>query len=523
LLLSQRDSNYKTKKPILLTLNSTPKINWNLFLILPIYILAFNQFALITADTDLWGHIKFGEHLWAQKSFPTTNIYSYTAPEYQWINHEWLAELIFYAIYSIFDSTGLLIFKGFIGLLLIHLICTYNLTNNARPWILAVSLILTIPTLAQGFMVRPHLWTLLFFTLLIILLTKGLEGKRACLYWIPFLMMFWVNCHGGVVAGMGILSVVTLTEGTRSLISGEKLWKPLLVIFICSCLAILINPAGIELWQFFFHSLSQPRNITEWDPIPLWGKQFLFLKLMVLLFFITLLLPGKKTLWRILIILGSIYFGFKHQRHSMLTAIVLAIYLPIYLSRGLESWGKNITNAINAGSLNSLTKLFLSLFMVLQLLDGFSKYNQNELKILVEPQVYPSYLAQYMRENELGGNILVPFDWGEYFIWKLPTSKVSIDGRFRTAYPEKIIDWNKKVYSVKNPDSKLLEKYPTDLIVVRKKDTPKNYLRENNDWTKIYEDIIAVLFVSKNQTSVLKKFKTNELIQPTEPPSLNFP
>lgn len=325
------------------------------------------------------------------------------------------------------------------------------------------------------------------------------------------------------MAGMGILLVVTLTEGTRSLISGEKIWKPLLVSFICSCLAILINPHGIELWQFFYHSLSQPRNITEWDAIPLWGKQFLFLKILVLLFLATLLLPGKKNLWKILIILGSIYFGFKHQRHSMLTAIVLAFYLPMYLSRGLESWEKNVTNTIYAGSLNSLAKLVLSIFMVFQLIDGFSKYNQNELKILVEPQVYPSYLAQFMNANKLEGNILVPFDWGEYFIWKLPTSKISIDGRFRTAYPEKVIEWNKKVYSVKNPDSKLLEKYPTDIIVVRKKDTPKNYLGENNEWTKIYEDLIAVLFVSKNQTSVLKKFKNKGLIQPTEPPSLNFP
>jgi hypothetical protein len=504
-------------------LKTTPKINWQLYLILPLYALAFNQFALITADTDLWGHIKFGEELWAQQSFPTTNIYSYTAPNHPWINHEWLAELIFYGIYSVSGSTGLLIFKCVLGLFLIHLFCTYNLRNNANPWILAVSMILIIPTLAPGFMIRPHLWTLLFFTILIILLNKGIEEETRFLFWIPVLMLLWVNCHGGVVAGMGILGVVTITEGIRSLFSGEKLWKPLFICFLGSCLAIMINPHGMELWVFFYNSISLPRNISEWEAIPLWGTQFIFLKALVGLFVITLFLPGKKPTWKIIIILGSIYFGFKHQRHSMLTVIVLAFYLPIFLSRGLESLENGMTNIFNTNKLNLPVKFVLLLFITFQILDGLSKYNQNKFKVLVEPQVYPSYLAQFIKFNNLKGNILTPFIWGEYFIWKLPTSKISIDGRFRTAYPEEVIIWNQKVYSEQNPDTEFLGKYPAELIVVRKKETPKNYLIGNSEWVKIYEDVISELFVSKNQVSVLTKFENKELIQPTEPPSLNFP
>jgi hypothetical protein len=161
--------------------------------------------------------------------------------------------------------------------------------------------------------------------------------------------------------------------------------------------------------------------------------------------------------------------------------------------------------------------------MVFQLWDGFSKYNQNQLKILVEPQVYPSYLAQFMKKNQLKGNILTPYDWGEYLIWKLPNSKVSIDGRFRTAYPEAVINWNQKVYSLNNPGPEILGKYPTDYMVIRKKDMPTNFRLKNNNWEKIYEDLIAILFVSKNQIAVSKKYHNGKLAQPTEPPSLNFP
>ena len=486
---------------------------------LSVYSLAFSSFALITADPDLWGHIKFGKELWLQKSFPTTNQYSYTAPNHPWINHEWLAELIFYTIYNFFGSTGLLLFKCLFGQLLVHIIYQYNLKREAHPLVLTGIMMLTVPVLAPGFMVRPHLWTSLFFAVFILLLLKGIEEKKGALYWIPFLMLVWVNCHGGVVAGVSIFTIVLLVESARSLLSGEKFCKPLLISYFISCFAVLLNPSGLILWKFFYHSLSQPRNITEWNPIPLFNGQFIFLKILAVLFFASLFLPVKKSAWKTMLLLGTIYFGFKHQRHSVLAAISLATYLPVYLSKGLAPLSGTISKTIYAYRLNSPTKFLLSLFIIFQIMVGVSKYKQNEFKLLVEPQVYPSYLVKFMRKNKLNGNLQVPFDWGEYFIWKLPDSKVSIDGRFRTAYPESVIRWGQQVYSELPPA--IIEKYQTDFIIVRKNSTTKNYLKDNKEWVKIYEDLISNLFMSKNRFQNLKPGR--KWIQPKAPPSLNFP
>jgi hypothetical protein len=498
---------------------STQKISWKFFLFPLLYTLAFNQFAFITADPDLWGHIKFGKEIWTQASFTPTNYYSYTAPDHPWINHEWLAEIIFYLIFSLGGSTGLLIFKLLLGFVTVHLICAYNLKTGANPWALMGSMALTIPALAPGFMVRPHLWTILFFTIFLYLLNKGLQDKLTLLYWIPFLMLVWVNCHGGVVAGLAVYAVVTLIEGSRSIITGTQSWKPLLASFLFSCLAVLINPHGMGLWDFFYHSLSVPRNITEWNPVPLPGTQFFYLKFLTILFIIVIFLPGKKPFWKIMVTIACIYFGFKHQRHSVLTVIALAFFLPELLSSWIQRWKDENFIIFKTNFFYFPAKLILSIFIILQFLDGFSKYNQNQFKVLVEPTVYPSYLAQFMKENKFEGNILVPFDWGEYFIWHLPGSRVSIDGRFRTAYPESVINWNQEVYS--NPE--VLNFYPTDFIVLRKKDATKDYLIGNNNWIKIYEDLIAILFVRKNLDSILRKFEKKQFVQSTEPPSMNFP
>ncbi len=40
-----------------------------------------------------------------------------------------------------------------------------------------------------------------------------------------------------------------------------------------------------------------------------------------------------------------------------------------------------------------------------------------------------------LKQSGAGGNMAVPFDWGEYVLWHLgPAIKVSIDGRRETLY-----------------------------------------------------------------------------------------
>ena len=77
--------------------------------------------------------------------------------------------------------------------------------------------------------------------------------------------------------------------------------------------------------------------------------------------------------------------------------------------------------------------------------------------------------SKFLKENNLHGNLLVDFDWGEYCIWKLyPQFKVSIDGRYKTVYPESFIDeYFQFLYG--NDDWELfLKKYPHQWALLRK-------------------------------------------------------
>ena len=63
-------------------------------------------------DPDFGWHVRTGE-LILQEGVPQQDWYSYTMPDFHWIDHEWLTDVLMYKVYSIY---------GFYFLLLVFLV-----------------------------------------------------------------------------------------------------------------------------------------------------------------------------------------------------------------------------------------------------------------------------------------------------------------------------------------------------------------------------------------------------------------
>ncbi|PIY93976.1 MAG: hypothetical protein COY68_04330 [Candidatus Levybacteria bacterium CG_4_10_14_0_8_um_filter_35_23] len=61
-------------------------------------------------DKDWGWHFRYGEYLLKTGKILTSDIFSWTLPGYQWVNHSWLYDPILYTLYN---------YSGFIGLSLI--------------------------------------------------------------------------------------------------------------------------------------------------------------------------------------------------------------------------------------------------------------------------------------------------------------------------------------------------------------------------------------------------------------------
>lgn len=481
-------------------------------------------------DNDLWGHLYFGKEILQAGELPLKNIYSYTAPDHPWINHEWLAEVIFYGTYSLLGSPGLILLKVVVGGGIVWMLNGIIGKGAHPPLVRILTLIWTMALLAPGFNVRPQIFTYLLFAAFLSLFFHAQKKGTAPLYGIPFLTLLWVNLHGGFVAGLGALCLFVLMNlmPAASKKGGSALRnKSLAIVMGLTLIALLINPYGWTLLKFLWNDLLLDRPITEWKSIPLWGLSFIGFKLALLVVLFSLR-RNSWLQWEWVLTLLTAFLAFRHQRHTPLFAIAAAPLMAHGLERILH-WMEGLHKEGRAVAQRPATRWTLTVGILilagLQWLWLGKAHIESRFQLVVSPLEYPTQAADFMVRNGIQGNMAVPFDWGEYLIWKLyPGSRVSIDGRYTTAYPDEVIEdtweWMKGGRGWK----RLLEHYPTEIAVTYRGHPVSPLLRRDGKWVYIYSDPVSFIFIKKtpSQSALLEKFKAKQLLRPRTP-STYFP
>ena len=498
------------------------KSQYSLLARILVYCYAVNAFSYTGSDFDLWGHLKFGEDIWQTGSIPKTDPYNYTFPNHVWFNHEWLSEVLFYLLYKFFGSTGILIFKLGLGLTIIHLLSQLYFKRSENIPVYCLFFILWTHVISVGFASRPHLMTFLLLTVLIVILYRYSEGKRRAVWCVPPLMALWVNCHGGFVAGFGIFGMFVVVESITLI---RERGKPDSILFYSlgvSFLALLVNPYGYHLLTFLLETIPRERQVEEWWPIPLWSTQFIHYKIMALLFLASLFSPARKRPWELVIIAFSVFYGFKHQRHSVLAGIVMVPMAAACFAQLIESWTASHKSRpwprwAHVGILTSM-----GLFAGFQLNHNFIKWQRHEFQIHVDTATNPVYAVRFLKENGINGNIMTTSDWGEYVIWKLPESKVSVDGRYWTVYPPDSIIQNMVFQAGWEGWEHYLDLYPHEIILTV---MGNKAIESHKGWVKIYQDHHARIFVRKTDPPhpAHKNFIDRTLVYNSTPPSPLFP
>ena len=486
-------------------------------------------FSFVTADPDLWGHIKFGEDLWKAKARAQIDTYSFTAFGQPWINHEWLSELIFYFTYRYLGDAGLLFGKLGIGLFIVALICKTCAFRKTLALVYAGVMVLAISVISPGFMIRPQVFSFLFFALYVYLLYLYFAERRNLLFLLPCLMAFWVNLHGGFLMGWALLATVVTWKTVAKLISGKnnKGLGPLWLWFLVTSISTLLNPCGYQLLVFLYKTLSLPRQIGEWNPVSLLDLSYLNFKLLALLFLATLCARSKQEGgWEVPAIAMTLIASLLHQRHTPFFGIMAASYLVFHLSRLVSEIQTRFPKLTLTRTSQNLVFVFLLLLAAHQIFNGLHRYVMANCRIIVDPQTYPVAAIRFLKNNTINGNLLLPFDWGEYAIWKLhPECRVSIDGRFRTVYPESVIEDHFVSDYETARWGKLIEKYPSDVLLARQIPFFQALIQKGDPWTFVYSDPIAIVFLrnSKKNTEALERFKAGRFEYPKSPPSIYFP
>ena len=115
---------------------------------------------------------------------------------------------------------------------------------------------------------------------------------------------------------------------------------------------------------------------------------------------------------------------------------------------------------------------------------------------------YPVSACAFMKDHDLKGNVLGLFGWGEYLIWHLPPdSKVFIDGRYDTVYPQAVLEkLFAFTYNQAGADAALTQ-YPTDYVLIEPDSGARKLMDSRRDWRLIYSDDTALLYARANSAA----------------------
>lgn len=388
--------------------------------------------AQTSADTDLWGHVRFGQDIIDSGGLPVVDDYSFTTDQ-RWINHEWLAEVAMGLAYTAGGPLGLVVLKLLLAvgaLLLVGVPLRQRIPSEwLRAALFAFTILAGVAPLTGA--MRPQVFSLVCFSALLVVLTFAKAGPRR-LWWLPPLFALWVNLHGGWIVGLGVLAV---WSAARFLDTPEPRWQRRLVwVWMLSAAATLINPYGWRLWLFVATTVGVDRDdIVEWHALS---------QLPVL--FIPWTLSTVMALWAI--------WRARRVDAGRLAVCVLLGIMSFLVARLIGFYALAVVvllaSLVRAGPMASGLRAAPMPRAAAALVGGvviaLAVTVQRPALACLQPSLTlgldPVAMA-HLRTNDLRGRLLVWFNWGEYAIWHLsPDLRVSIDGRRETVYSQPIID-----------------------------------------------------------------------------------
>jgi hypothetical protein len=449
-----------------------------------------------TVDPDMWWHITTGQTILATHHWPTVDPYSFTVLGQPWIAFEWLGDVLIGAVARFGGVRGLdalLIILGGAVVLALYMFATIR-SGNSKAGFLAAAVLITLAT--PSFTMRAQMLGYLFLVLTLTALELFRQGKQWPIWFLPPLLLVWVNTHGSFIIGVGVIFVYLVCglKGFRLGAIEARQWTPkervrLEFVFLL-CLAVLpITPYGTELAAFPFQVASgipvSVGHILEWLPMPfnLTGGK-IFLALVLGFFIVQMIFDLRWRLEELVLFLGGVVMACLHVRFILLfvpfCAPLLAVVFARWLPRYERKIDKYVLNAVlMAGVIAAMVHYFPSrAFLDQKVADNF-----------------PVDAVKYLRQHPVPGPMFDDYGFGGYLVWS--GQKVFIDGRSEVYERGGVLSDYLHIAALKPGALAVLRNYGIQSCLLDRNAPLATMLAALPDWQAAYSDHTSVLFIRR--------------------------
>lgn len=471
------------------------------YIYLFLFLFAFNLTSK-DYDYDLWARLIIGKYFVQTGHILKHDFLSYT-PTHTLYDHEWGSSIIFYLTHHYFSHFGLLLLQVilvfFMFVVIIKTIKLRGLTTTT-PYNF-VFYFFAFSAMGEGLIaeqiIRCQLFTFLFFAVYLYILELARKDFNKTLWLLPILMLIWNNLHGGCVAGIGLIILYIIGESIN-----RKPVKKYLIPLLLSIVVLPINPWGFAYINFLLMATTMNRpEIIEFFSIfhkifaPEAFIDFKYLASLMILFEIIYIIKSilSKTLkldaTKIIVVITTLALALIHVKFIPISMIALIVFLYDDFYSIFNYLTLNIINKY-ALAKDILVYVLCSIF-ILQTI-----FNKELYKPAVSWERYPIKSIEFIKENNIKGNLLVNFGYGSYASYKLyPQNKIYMDGRYEEVYYAYMLPDLNKFQKVTKGWDNLLKKAPTDIIIIEYGFPAYKKLLSMSDWSCVFEDINYGVFV----------------------------
>lgn len=516
--------------------------------ILVLFSLLIAQANLEVKDLDLWLHLRTGQYIVETKTIPQQDIYSFTIAGKDWVNHEWLFQVLAYLSYHFGGSDGLIKMQVAVVVLTILILFFIGFKPFKRNYFaVAVPLLFVLLVYRSRFTIRPDIFSLMFFAFYLLILHKHLD-KKWILYALPLTQILWCNMHGFFFLGILLLFIAVGAEFIKRHLRlpwewnkvnnlSDEAYSRLKLTFGLTVLAALANPYTLNGFLYPFRIMFQLTGesrmffqyIQELKPTVTLNTLFLRdgtegYKALVFISFVSFVLNlrkldiGKFIIWAVFLI--SSVVAIRNIAYFSFVAYFVYLFNKDYIFP-LQFFKVCFQNV----SIRYITRIIFKVAFIIWVAIAinklgtswyydFDKYETKGILGGVSSRDYPAAAAEFILKNNITGNVFNDFNSGAYLIGRcFPQIKVFIDGRTEMYGPRFFERYRKILAEDPKPFDEIAARYNIQTVVLSGVHHPIDnlllvHLYKSKDWKMVLLDPFAVIFLRAGEENLelIKRF-----------------
>jgi hypothetical protein len=496
-----------------------PSLRDLIFLVLLLSLTCGTLAPRLFRDGGTGWHLRAGQLILSTHSLPQTDPFSVSTAGRPWFAWEWLADLAMGAASGWARLYGVSLLAALVIASTFALLFTM-LRERGTELFVAIGLVLLCFASATIHMfARPHVASWLLTLIWLRLLESARRGNPTKLWWLPPLMVVWVNVHGGFLLGLvllGIYGVDALWEAGREPSPAAQRWARVVgYALAASVAATLLNPYGYMLHIHIYQYLTNPflmDHIQEFQAPNFHGLAERGFALLVLLAVAGLALwrhriPIRDLLILLLAVSSGLYASRNLPTASMLIALVIGpIWSQVFGENSPEEGNDNLWRAAFSrmrvlesrmgrtdATLRGGLWIILGVVLIVFAAAHGGALGTLQMQAEFEDTRFPVQAVSFLQMQGLHDPVFSTDQWGGYLIYRLFPAKVMVDDR-HDLYGSEFFENYLRIVRVEPGWRDRLRSMHVTRILVPAGSSLAGALEGASSWQVEYKDSTAVLF-----------------------------